>query len=335
MTDAPSSSTPARTVDDPVDDPASAGGPSSSRLAELGKNPWVVLTTLLIAVAGLALSVATTVADRRVVVSMNAGYPNPWRSGALQVRLVNSSARGTNVVDGQIWLAGESIAVLTGVVAPPPTPTDPRADADVLQAAAALPYSLPPGQGAAMLLTFGVPPQAQGNADLKGYNRVVVQPPRVDFSTEKVVLRLELDPGGETEVTLEPPGQGRLPNTFNDRDTAAGWHAWLRLAAGRRVDQVNIAPPSSTYEPAGVATFKLWTDGAIAPVIRAEQPLLRDAGAGFQTPALADGSYRWSIEAAGSMVSIGQFVVPCPATSSTGATPDSGEVMAESCRSQP
>ena len=314
---------------------SSTTGESSSRLADLGKSPWVILTTLLIALAGLTLSIATTVSDRRVVVSMTAGYPNPWRSGALQVRLVNASARGTNVVGGDVRLAGKTIAVLTGVVAPPPSPVDPRADADVLQTAAALPYSLAPGQGAAMLLTFGTPPRAANDADLDGYNRVIVQPPRVDFSREKVTLRLDLDPGDHVEVDLEPPAQGRLPNSFDDRDTAAGWHASLRLAGGRRVDQVTIAPPSITYEPAGVATFRLWVDGGSTPFFHGEQPLLRGVGASFATPALANGSYRWSIEAAGAVVSIGQFAVPCPEASSTGPTPDHGDVLAEACRRQP
>lgn len=314
---------------------SSTTGESSSRLADLGKSPWVILTTLLIAVAGLVLSIATSVSDRRVVVSVTAGYANPWRSGALQVRVVNASARGTNVVGGDVRLDGKTIAVLTGVVAPPPSPIDPRADADVLQTAAALPYSLAPGQGAAMLLTFGTPPQAANNADLDGYNRVIVQPPRVDFSRDKVTLRLDLDPGDQVEVPLEPPAQGRLPNSFDDRDTAAGWHASLRLAGGRRVDQVTVAPPSRTYEPAGIARFRLWADSTNTPLIQGEQPLLRGVGASFAAPRLTNGTYRWSIEADGVVVSIGQFAVPCPKTSSTGVTPYHGEVLAETCRTQP
>lgn len=333
MTDAP--------VVSAEDDPGRAAGDSpsagrsSSRLADMGKNPWVVLTTLLIALAGLILSIATTISDRRVVVSVTAGYANPWRSGALQVRLVNASARGTNVVGGDVRIAGKTIAVLTGVVAPPPSPVDLRADADVLQSAAALPYSIAPGQGAAMLLTFDVPRQAGSDADLDGYNRVIVQPPQANVAREKVTLRLDLDPGDHVEVPLEPPAQGRLPNSYDDADTAAGWHASLRLAPGRRVVRVTILPPSQTYEPAGVATFRLWVEGGNSPFLRAEQPLLRGDGASFSTPALANGSYRWSIEAAGEVVSIGRFAVPCAADSSTGPTPDNGEVLAEGCPTNP
>ncbi len=50
------------------------------------------------ALAGLGLSIATAVTDRRVVVSLDAAYPNPWRS--------NPSRAWSSVARSRLWMTG-------------------------------------------------------------------------------------------------------------------------------------------------------------------------------------------------------------------------------------
>ncbi len=301
-----------------------------------GEHPTVVVASLVIAVVSLGVSGYTLYANRSVSVHATAEYADPWRTMALQVGLVNRSDRGTNIVSGRLLLDSTPVADVARVLAPPPSPNDPRHDADVLGGAAVLPYPLQPGQGLAALLTFEpLEPEPDGtdpDPALVLFNRALAQPPDIDFTRETLTIVLELEPGGTVETEVRPPSPGRLPTEFVDEDTTPGWHAHLALDTDGRVTLIGLTPGDSG-EPSGVALLEVWREGEPTPLHAARQPLLSTQGADFPLPPLSDASYRWSISVGGRTVSIGQFLLPCPDQDTPGPGPGTnGQVLADACR---
>jgi hypothetical protein len=260
------------------------------------------VTTFAIALAGFTFGAINFFGQQRITVAVTPVYRNFDYPHALQLGIVNTSARSVSITSGEVLVDGVVVGVLERILPFALKENEFRNLAEIEEAAQDLPYTIEAGRSLAgtALYDASLPSDPELRATFNDVLTGDVQPPE-----ERVELRLDFEPGGSRTAPVRYPSSGRLLRV-RDAGHLPGWNSYIDLDDGGRAT-FNVGGPPGIPS---LVTLRLWREGSGKPFFSAAGPLPQ-GDAYFILPALARGAYAWSLSAGPEVVAAGRLTIPC------------------------